>query len=208
MKVIIGENNEFLVEYKEGYEDTIKDNKNITIVDVDILPPYTKGLKSKLCFLNQDGTWFFDQNKYFALRTEKNNRILNNLKESMISQSKENLEKYISAHTVTSSCHGGVEAKYSITSEKQQHLASMIMTTQMTQQAGIPYQPSWNAAGQPCTYDWTLEELTQLAMEIEAVVRPLVSKQQEIEVAINACTTIEEVMAVDITFEDEEGADE
>lgn len=62
------------------------------------------------------------------------------------------------------------------------------------------YQPSWNAAGEPCTYDWTLNELKQLAAEIEAVVRPLISKQQTMEVQIKGATTIEEAKSVSLSF--------
>lgn len=62
------------------------------------------------------------------------------------------------------------------------------------------YQPSWNATGEACTYDWTLAELKQLAAEIEAVVRPLISKQQSMEVQINAATSIEAAKAVNIVF--------
>lgn len=62
------------------------------------------------------------------------------------------------------------------------------------------YQASWNATGEPCTYDWTLSELVILAAEIEAVVRPLISKQQEMEVAIKNAGSIEAAKKVKITF--------
>lgn len=62
------------------------------------------------------------------------------------------------------------------------------------------YQPSWNASGEPCTYDWTLNELKQLAAEIEAVVRPLISRQQTMEVEIKSATTIDEVNGVSLSF--------
>lgn len=62
------------------------------------------------------------------------------------------------------------------------------------------YQPSWNSVGEPCTYDWTINELKQLAAEIEAAVRPLVSKQQTMEVEIKAAKTIEEANAVSLSF--------
>ena len=62
------------------------------------------------------------------------------------------------------------------------------------------YQPSWNAVGEPCSYDWTINELKQLAAEIEAVVRPLVSKQQTMEVEIKAATTIEGAKDINLSF--------
>ena len=80
----------------------------------------------------------------------------------------------------------------------------MILTAQMALASGAEYNPSWNASGEECTYDWTLEELTQLAFEIEAMVRPLVSRQQSMEVAINEATNVDTLNAIDITFGGEE----
>ena len=172
-------------------------------IEVNELPCDEKEREKLICYQYIEGEYIFDNKKYSELIFEINRNSLFRLKEYKILQSKQNLEEYINSYKLTSSCHAGIESEYSITAEKQQYLSAMIMTTQMMQQAGIPYQPSWNAAGQECTYDWTLEELTQLAMEIESVVRPLVSQQQAMEVAINACNTQEEVMAIDVTFEDD-----
>ena len=147
----------------------------------------------------ENGSYSFDEEKYNKTIEEKNTRTLNTAKKTLIAQSKQNLARYLATHTVTSTCHGEA-AEYSITSEKQSYLASMIMTAQMAQASGIDYQPSWNAAGQVCSYDWTLSELQQLAFEIESVVRPLVSKQQTMEMKLSAAKTLEELTAVDITF--------
>jgi hypothetical protein len=54
----------------------------------------------------------------------------------------------------------------------------MILITQVAQQSVIDYQASWNATGEDCTYDWTIEGLKQLAFEIENVVRPLINKKK------------------------------
>ena len=63
------------------------------------------------------------------------------------------------------------------------------------------FQPSWNARGEVCTYDWTMEELIILGADIEAKVRPLVSLQQSMESQIMSATTREEILSVKITFE-------
>jgi hypothetical protein len=125
---------------------------------------------------------------------------LEQIKLQQINLSKKNLEDYLSLNPIPSICHGGVEKKYSITRDKQALLTQMIMITQMSIQSNIPYQPSWNAAGEQCSYDWTIAELQQLAFQIESVVRPLVSHQQKMEADINAGTTKDEVMAISITF--------
>lgn len=117
-----------------------------------------------------------------------------------IKQSKLALAAFLENATITSSCHKSEEARYSVTSEKQQYLISMITISELAIAAGVEYQPSWNATGEPCSYDWTVDELKQLAFEMESFVRPLVSKQQAIETEIKACTTVEEVINVVISY--------
>lgn len=128
------------------------------------------------------------------------NATLEEVKAHQIELSKLTLENYLSSNTITSICHGSTEKQYTITKEKQTLLTQMILITQMAAQSNITYQSSWNAAGEACTYDWTLEELKQLAFEIEIIVRPLVSQQQTMEAKITAATTKDEILAVDITF--------
>lgn len=122
------------------------------------------------------------------------------LKVYLIAKSKENLENYLATHPVTSKCHGGKEKQYSITKDKQVLLANMILMCQAAAQSGTEYQPSWNAAGEPCSYDWTVQELLQLAFEAEAVVRPLISHQQTIEAEINTASTKEDALAISVEF--------
>ena len=110
------------------------------------------------------------------------------------------LSEYLAANPITSTCHKGIAARYSITKDKQEYLQSMISVCTLAKQSGRPYQPSWNATGEVCSYDWTIEELVQLAMEIEATVRPLVSYQQTIENQIKNCTTMDELKAVVINY--------
>ena len=76
----------------------------------------------------------------------------------------------------------------------------MILLASTANANGVSYQPSWNAVGQPCTYDWTVAELQQLAMEIETVVRPVVSQQQKIEMEIRNSENMEALQAVNITY--------
>ena len=121
-------------------------------------------------------------------------------KDYRVKESAQALAEYLAANPITSTCHKGVAAKYSITKDKQDYLQAMINVTQLAKQAGVSYQPSWNATGEVCSYDWTLEELCQLAMEIEVVVRPLVSYQQTIEKEIKSCTSMDELKAININY--------
>jgi hypothetical protein len=125
---------------------------------------------------------------------------LEELKTWQINVSKKNLEDYFINNPISSSCHGGVTKQYTITKEKQSLLAQMIIVAQLAINNNIPYTPSWNAQGEPCTYDWTLLELQTLAFEIENIVRPKISHQQMVEAQINACITKDDVLAIDITF--------
>lgn len=118
------------------------------------------------------------------------------LKEYRIKLSKVNLATYLKEHPVTSSAHQDKEGLYSITEEKQSLLMAMIMMATLNP----TYQPSWNTVGEPCSYDWTLDELKALAADIEKVVRPLISKQQKMESDINKAETIEAVKAISIVF--------
>lgn len=141
-------------------------------------------------------------NRVEALEPVKDIRTLSleDAKQYRITESANALCEYLASHPITSTCHKGVAAQYSITKEKQSYLQSMILMTQMAVANGVEYQPSWNATGEVCTYDWELEELQQLAMEIEAVVRPLVSLQQKIEKEIKSCETMEALVAVVISY--------
>jgi len=125
---------------------------------------------------------------------------LEELKEWYINLSKQKLKEYLENNPIFSTCHDPNGAYYSITEEKQQYLSQMIIITQLALQNGIDFQPSWNATGEPCTYDWTLEQLQQLAFEIERTVRPLVTKQQEIESKIQKANSKEEVLRITIEY--------
>ena len=59
----------------------------------------------------------------------------------------------------------------------------------------------WNDVGNICE-DWTVEELTKLAMEIDAYVTPLVEKQQAYEKMVQKVSNIEEFnMIGNLVFE-------
>ena len=121
--------------------------------------------------------------------------------EYLSNDSKNQLSTYLETHPITSTVHG-TEARYSITKDKQNMLTSMILMTQMAKQNGLEYTPSWNATNEPCTYDWTVEQLQALAVQIEATVRPLISLQQTIESNIRKAKTVEDAIAANVKFED------
>ena len=102
--------------------------------------------------------------------------------DTRINESKMMLSFFLSSHPLFSTCHDADGDYYSVTSEKQQYLLSMINIAEQAKASGVEYTPSWNAQGKACTYDWTIDQLKTLALEIANYVRPLVSKQQKMEV--------------------------
>lgn len=131
------------------------------------------------------------------------NMELGDLKEYRVAESKINLAAWLADHPIRSTAHKGVMGTYSVTAEKQTLLQSAIMIAQMKKAAeDSEYQISWNETGKECEYDWTLEQLTTLALEISTYVRPYVSAQQTKEIEIMSAETVEAVNDVDLTYND------
>ena len=128
---------------------------------------------------------------------------LDELKAYRVAESKLNLAAWLADHPIQSTAHKGTLGTYSVTSEKQNLLQSAIMVAQFQKAAGnVEYTPSWNETGKECEYDWTLEELTKLALEISAYAAPYVSAQQSKETKIMAAKDADAVNAISLTYED------
>lgn len=122
-------------------------------------------------------------------------------KEAKISESKVALADYLERHPLVSDCHGGVEATYTVTSEKQALMANNYLTYTIAKQSGVKSPIlTWNAAGEECEV-WTEEEYITLVLEVSEYVKPLVSLQQSYEVQIKACETQEDLDAIAIVYD-------
>lgn len=127
--------------------------------------------------------------------------IFENKRKNKVNESKILLASYLETHPITSDCHGGVESKYNVTSEKQTLMASKYLTYTIAKQSGVENPTlTWNATGCECE-EWTEEEFITLVLQISTYVKPFVSLQQSYEVAINACTTQEELDAIEIVYD-------
>ena len=115
-----------------------------------------------------------------------------------IVESKEKLAEWLANHPMT--YKDGKQ--YSVTAEKQSLLNGNLSSYERAQGASpsINYQLKWNATGEECT-EWEYEDLVGLSLAIAAYVAPKVAEQQAIEIAINACSTIEELNGVVIAYE-------
>lgn len=118
------------------------------------------------------------------------------IKNNKISESKTALSAYLASHPLQWS-----DGKYySVTSEKQALLTSNLALYQISASAGQPFKLTWNSTGDECV-EWAYEELAALALAIGTYVKPFVSRQQELELAIKSCTTMEELDAIEINYD-------
>ena len=130
----------------------------------------------------------------------KMDKVVNQLNISLAEPDPDKMSVDLEANPIKSSAHGS-EEYYSCTAEKQTLLMSAIAIAQLHASVGdTNYKSSWNASGKPCTYDWTLQQLGMLAMELELFVHPLLSCQQIMESMIKAASTKEELNQIPITF--------
>ena len=135
---------------------------------------------------------------------ENNPEIIKILKEDLILKSKENLSKYLQTHPLKSYCHNKTEGGYyNCTQEKQNELAGLLLSHNIATNLGQEDVLTWNETEKVCEV-YTLEELSQLALEIKEYVKPLVSMQQHIEANIRALNTQQELKSINSEFTDEE----
>ena len=178
MQVLINENNEVTSIILVGcIDDAIEVSDN---VPDDFIPNKYK-LENGLFVLNPD---YIPQNN------------LNLAKESKITESKEKLAEWLENNPIAYKD----EKLYSVTAEKQSLLNSNLASYERALAAGVPYPLKWNSTGAECT-EYSYEELVGLSLAIAAYVAPRVSQQQELEILINACETVEELDKVVISYE-------
>lgn len=138
--------------------------------------------------------------EYVEYTKESLDTLLKTSKEVKITESKGLLALYLESHPLISNCHGGIEAEYTVTSEKQALMSSNYLTYTIAKASGLDAKLTWNASGCECE-EWTEEEYVTLVLQISEYVKPLVSLQQSYEVAINNCTSQEELDAIEIVYD-------
>ena len=121
---------------------------------------------------------------------------LDDAKAVKITESKDTLAEWLENNPMTYTDG----KQYSVTAEKQSLLNGNLASYERAAKAGVEYPLRWNATGEECTA-WTYEALVGLSLAIAAYVAPKVSQQQEIEIAINTCETLEQLNEVVISYE-------
>lgn len=117
--------------------------------------------------------------------------------EERVNDSKIKLAEYLEQHPLT--WHDGNQ--YSVTSEKQALLTSQLALYSIAVAAGQPYELKWNTSGGVCSV-WTHEALSALALAIGAYVQPLVTYQQSKEVEMTKSTTLKELNAIKVNYDE------
>lgn len=125
-----------------------------------------------------------------------NSTDLEILKLGKIELSKTKLAEWLETHPMTYT-----DGKmYSVTSEKQSLLNGNLASYERAKAVGIEYPLKWNSTGSECE-SWDYTDLLTLSLTIAGYVAPKVSKQQELELQIKACTTIDEVNEIVIDYD-------
>lgn len=137
-----------------------------------------------------------DIQRYILFTKDELKEQLERQKEYKIAQSKQDLKTYL-ANNPMQWLDGNY---YSVTEEKQNQLNSNLTLYQLSVTSGSPRILEWNCTGETCT-EWTLENLTALALAIGNYVQPIVAQQRKIEVEIRNCTTKEELNSIEIKYE-------
>jgi hypothetical protein len=127
--------------------------------------------------------------------------LLNVYKEHLINISKIEMESFLNNHPILSTCHNKTKSYYNVSLEKQSILANNFTTYKLKKSLGMDVKFTWNSTGDKCE-EWAEEEAIQLLLEIDNYVHPIISKQQDLELAIKACTTIEELDAIEISYDE------
>ena len=157
-------------------------------INVPDIPDVVKACPAKWVY--KDGS--------FAQNPNYNEINLNDVKAAKIAESKNKLAEWLANNPMTYTDG----KQYSVTAEKQSLLNGNLSSYERAQGANpsIKYPLRWNATGEECT-EWEYEDLVGLSLAIAAYVAPKVAEQQAIEIAINACSTIEELNGVVISYE-------
>lgn len=124
-----------------------------------------------------------------------------NLEEAQYAKQEENkvaFASYLNSHPLT-----WVDGKqYGITQEDQSEIALNINQYQVAVAAGIENPTlEWHAKQEEC-YPWSLEQLSALSLAISNVVYPKYHQMQEYKTAIFAATSIAELNAIELAYED------
>lgn len=130
------------------------------------------------------------------------NKTLDEIKQNLILLSKENLQKYLDNNPLFSKAHDPNGEYYTVDEDHQNRLNANLSTYELAVKMGVTPILTWNATGKSCEV-WTIEQLAKLALEMKSYVAPLISMQQHMEEDIQNASTKEDVLKINVKFNNE-----
>lgn len=161
--------------------DTLNQSNAVTVLEIEEIPSnVTPGYS---VYNSEDGTFTTDLDQAKYDKQEKNKALF---------------AEYLATHPLT-----WVDGKeYGITQEDQSEIALNINQYQVAVAAGVENPTlEWHAKQEEC-YPWSLEQLSALSLAIAEVVYPKYHQMQEYKTAIFAATSIAELNAIELIYED------
>ena len=161
--------------------DTLNQSNAVTVLEIEEIPSnVTPGYS---VYNSEDGTFTTDLDQAKYDKQEKNKALF---------------AEYLATHPLT-----WVDGKeYGVTQEDQSEIALNINQYQVALAAGVENPTlEWHAKQEEC-YPWSLEQLSALSLAISNIVYPKYHQMQEYKTAIFAATSIAELNAIELTYED------
>lgn len=121
----------------------------------------------------------------------KNYSCLKDLKQFKQEENKNQLNDYLKNNSLIWKDN----KEYGVTKEDQQELSAEITKYYHAQNTNKNYIPMWHSKGKVNT-EWTIEDLTQLEIDIAEYVKPLYLEMQKKKELINNCETEEELLYI------------
>ncbi len=143
---------------------------------------------------------FIEKEEEFQSQGQDSNN-LDDLKKELIKLSKSKLLIYLEDNPLFSTVKYPEGRYYNVNTEHQSRIVSQLLLYQGNTSLGYSYQLTWNDTGNICE-DWTFEELFMLSNQISEYIKPIVKKQQQIEIDIKNATTKEELSNIKINYEE------
>ena len=125
---------------------------------------------------------------------------LDEIKTYYVNKATESKANYLKNNPITFTCKG-VESQYSIDEYTQNLLTKEIMMYTFAKDSGQDYTLIWRDVNGQCDFVWEIEDLKQLAYEINLIEARLTARLQEIKKEIVSCESEGEIENIDMTFE-------
>ena len=166
----------------------------------EIFELYKTSVNNWLRYYVNDNRLYFT-NKELIINKESEIYIesfeLDDKKNELIKKSKILLEYFLETHPFK-----WIDGQYyNITKEKQNLLAEKISLYNAAKNLNVDYELTWNSSGD-VNKIWSINDLVQLATDIQNYIAPLILYQQNYELTVKKIQTIDELNALKCNYYD------